>query len=137
MKISLLIVGLLLLSAPVGAQRPLEVIRVAVSEPTNADAYSHELADALRSELHKIPDLAFVSAKHADFDIRFAVGPIDRSSRCQGLSVAVLVVERASWLHNLSVYTGSDLAELVRYIVETINREDFAPRREAVLDRRK
>jgi len=103
----------------------------------NADAYSHELADALRNELHKLPYVAFVSAKHADFDIRFAAGPIGGSSRCQGLSVAVLVVERASGLHDLSVYTGSGLAELAPYIVETINREEFAPRRESVLGKRK
>jgi len=137
MKISLLMVALLLLPAPIGAQRPLEVIRITASEPTKADAYSHELADALRNELHKLPDVAFVSAKHADFDIRFSAVPTDRSNHCQGFAVAVLVVERASGLHDLSVYTGFGLAELAHYIVETINREEFAPRREAMLDGRK
>ena len=38
MKNSLLIVALLLPSAPIGAQKPLEVIRVTVSEPVNPDA---------------------------------------------------------------------------------------------------
>jgi len=121
------------LSAPAFAQQALQPVRVSVS------AQRHELdatvVDAVRDELRRRRDAAIVS-RGAAFDIQLTASRV--SDNCRGYAVAVLVVRRSDNLHDLSIYVGSDVQELAKYITETINKEHFTRWREdAFLKNRK
>ena len=49
----------------------------------------------------------------------------------------VLVVRRADNLHALSVYVGGTSREVAEFIADALNKERFAPKREAATNRRK
>jgi hypothetical protein len=108
--------------------RPIAPVRVVVSAPQG------ELADDAREELRRSGDVVIVERK-PDFEIRLNGRRID-SSGCHGYAVAALVIRRSDNLHDLNIYIGSDIQELAKFIVETINKEHLARWREDVSKRK-
>ena len=133
MKTILLTISILFLSATAPAQRAVEPVRVLVNAPQGeANA---ELADDVRAELRKLRDVV-ITGRNADYELQLNAHVI-AADRCKGVAVAALVVRRADNLHDLTVYVGADSREVAAFIVAALNKEHFAPRREAATNRRK
>ena len=118
----ILILILVALFAP--AQQPIEPIRVAISAPSNE--VNEAFARAVRDELRKLGDVA-IAQRRADYLIQFDAAPL--VGKCDGYVVAVVVAERETGKAKLEAYSGATLEEVARYVVASVNREDFAPRR--------
>lgn len=119
----------LLLLAP--AQQTVEPIRVALSAPRNE--VNEALAKAVRVELRKFGDVAIVE-RNADYLIQFNAAPL--VGKCNGYVAAVVVAERETRNANLEAYSGPTLEQIARYVVSSVNRENFAPRRGKVVSKK-
>ncbi len=121
----LLFILLGLLTVPAFAQKAIEPVRVTINA---ADTEAgREIARAVREELNKPGDV-IITGRRADYAIQLNVAPI--AGACGGYAVAVAVVEVESGKTALDAYAGATLEDVARYLVETVNREHFAPRRE-------
>jgi hypothetical protein len=130
MKIFLLTISILFLSATVYAQKVVEPVRIVI-KTQGAD----ELTDAVRAELRRLGNVALVS-RDADFEIHLN-GKRIPAGACRGVAGAVLIVRRSDGLHALTVYTGGDFGELAAFIAQTINAENFSEFRSNALRKRK
>jgi hypothetical protein len=120
-----LLVALTLLPVS-AAQRAITPIRVKIITPQNE--VNVEMAEAVRVELRRLRDVA-ITYRNPAYEIQLNAMPIV-STKCQGFAAAVLVVEREGEKASLQAYTGATLQEVAKYVVATVDRENFARARE-------
>jgi hypothetical protein len=123
---------LILFLAALPAQKPLEPVRVGIVAPENE--VNDKLTRAVRNELRELGDVALVySGRSLDYEVRLNAMPV---VGCDGYAVAVVVVERRSQRAELGMYAGATPEAVAKYLVATLNREHFTPRREAALSKK-
>lgn len=96
------VVLLLLLSVAAIAQKPLEPIRVRVV------ADDQEIASHFRGELRKRRDV-IAATKEADIEIYLSVMKLSEEDLCAGYVAAILIVDKSTGRHKLSIDTGPHL----------------------------
>jgi hypothetical protein len=128
MKILLL---LLLLPAPVFAQKAVEPIRVSLSsESENLKAPGAGFHALVRGELRKLRNLSFASSR-PEFDIYLAVTELKEKGRFIGYTSATLVIENRNGRQKLhfDIATGPTLENLARHAVAKMVEDVFDRRR--------
>lgn len=119
---------LLLLSAPVFGQAPVEPVKVTLATPEET-AIDREFCRHVRAELNKLKRVAIVS-QGANFNVHLAAAPITEGQNrtVVGYAAAVLVIDPKTMRFKLLVLTGPEMSGMARRLAEKLNREFFTKR---------
>lgn len=96
------VVLLMLLSITVYGQQPLTPIRVSVTGD------NEELSSYFRKELRKRRDI-IAATRDADVEVYLSVMKLSEENVCSGYVAAVLIVDKKTGRHKLSIDTGPHL----------------------------